>query len=362
MYDIEFFEQVEPLKRQIMSGSHSPGNAAKILDRFEWLRDRQPWLFNLETTNYCNMRCVMCPRTTLMSRKNQWMDHNLFKTIISQTKPQKDESLKKFWSFVMEQYGETPDSRSENQFYFYTVAQHLTLHGYGEPLLDPNLRDRIITCKNNHIPTYFSCTPINIKMDLVHDLMEQGLGVLKFSFDALDDAMAKTIRGKNNDFSHSLENIQSIAELKSKKGYKTRLVVSMIALSGDPDAEQIRREFIDMWKENDVQCYIKNQDNRWYHDEDEECRSKAHYADQYCEFAWTSLSVMANGRVVPCTQDYDAEIFLGDANKQSLAEVWNGLKYEQFRHWHATGTFPKGHKCVDRCDIRKLYQVLECHR
>ncbi len=92
---------------------------------------------------------------------------------------------------------------------------------------------------------------------------------------------------------------------------------------------------------------------------DEALQNKSHYASQYCEFPWTSLTVMSNGNIVPCTQDYDAEMIFGNIKKDSLEDIWNGEKYKEFRQWHIDGSFPKGNKCNERCDLKKIYHYLK---
>ncbi len=358
MYDIDFFEASYDLKRQIVRGDHDLAAAERLLDRFERLRNRKPHLFNVETTNYCNMRCVMCPRTTLMQRKNQWIDNPLFQSILEQITPQDPEKLARFWRFVAAKYGIGAGDRSENHFYFHTISRCLTLHGYGEPLLDRHIVERIAACSERDIPSYFSCTPANITVDKARALMEAGLGVLKFSLDALTDEKQKSIRGRQNDFTNSFQNILDILELKEKHRFATQCVVVMIDLSEEREMVPIVEKFEDLWREKDIYYYVKNQDNRWYFDEDETKVSSSHYNDQYCEFPWISMSVMANGQAVPCTQDYDAEMAMGAVADRSLADIWNGESYQRLRWYHMTGRFPKGHKCNERCDLKKAYQYL----
>ena len=53
------------------------------------------------------------------------------------------------------------------------------------------------------------------------------------------------------------------------------------------------------------------------------------------------------------------EIVLGNVNKSSLEEIWNGKEYEDLRKMHITGKFPKGHKCIEKCDQVKLFEYLK---
>ena len=87
MFDINFFQKVLPYKEQIVAGDFRLSDAESIERELDALRIRKPKVFNIETTNYCNMTCVMCPRTELMTRKNIWIEDDTFLNIINQIKP-----------------------------------------------------------------------------------------------------------------------------------------------------------------------------------------------------------------------------------------------------------------------------------
>ena len=59
-------------------------------------------------------------------------------------------------------------------------------------------------------------------------------------------------------------------------------------------------------------------------------KNNSHYAQQYCEYPWTSSTIMAEGNVVPCTQISNNEIVLGNVNNNSLEEIWNGEKENHY--------------------------------
>ena len=359
MFDINFFQKVAPYKDQIVVGDFRLSDAKAIEQELEALRIKKPKVFNIETTNYCNMKCVMCPRTTLMTRKNIWIEDDTFLKIINQIQPYSNQDLEKFWDFIESEYGLTGDEPNENAFYFHVVSRCVILHGYGEPLLDKNIIERIKVCSERGIPTYFSCVPANLTLERAREVMDAGLTVFKFSIDALDDEWQKKIRGSQNNFNASYSTILEIIDLKETRGYNTLLVPTMIALSGDTTSRQIHSRFMELWKGKDVFAYVKSQDNRWLLEEDASMANRSHYETQYCEFPWTSLTVMADGSVVPCTQDYDTEMVLGNVNEQALKEIWNGKPYKKLRRMHITGEFSEDHKCQKRCDQKKLYQYLK---
>ena len=359
MFDIHFLQNATPYNDKIVAGDFLFSDADEIEKELETLRIRKPQVFNIETTNYCNMKCIMCPRTELMTRKNIWIDDDAFLKIVDQVQPYSNQDLEEFWEFIESEYGLKGDEPTENTFYFHVVSRCVILHGYGEPLLDKNIVERVKLCEERGIPTYFSCTAANLTLERAKAVMDAGLTVFKFSIDALDDEWQKRIRGKQNNFDASYRTILEIIDLKKKEGYKTLLVPCMIALSEATASRQMHSKFMKLWEGKDVFAYVKSQDNRWLLEEDAAMKNRSHYESQYCEYPWTSLTVMADGSVVPCTQDYDTEMILGNVNNKTLEEIWNDTPYENLRRMHITGEFPEGHKCQERCDVKKLYQYLK---
>lgn len=359
MFNIHFFQNTKNLKNNIINGDFKNSDINYILKQLEKLRDKKIHLFNFETSNNCNMKCIMCPRTSAMTRSITTINDEDFERVIKQVKPHDKKDLDNFLNFINEEYGINELSRSENAFYFYVSSTCITLHGYGEPLIDPNIEKRVQICTQNNLPSYFSCVPANINVEKIINLMKNGLTVIKFSIDSLDDIEAKEIRGKKNNYTQAYKKILEILNLKKQMNLQTKIVCTMLDLSTDEKSIEKQKSFIELWKDKDVFAYVKSLDNRWYNDLDKDLQNKSHYASQYCEFPWTSLTVMANGNIVPCTQDYDAEMCFGNIKEKSLEEVWNSKEYEDFRHWHISGNFPKGNKCNEKCDLKKIYHYIK---
>jgi len=359
MYDIDFFKNSNHLKNKITNHKLTESDCGDIIAELDQQRSQKPKIYNIETTNYCNMKCVMCPRTMYMTRKNIWINDLMFEKLTDNIQKYSDKDLNQFFDWVEKDYKQPMTEMSENGFYFSIVSNHLVLHGFGEPFLDKNLIKRIETCTAKNIPTYFSCTPATMTLEKAEKAMMAGLGVLKFSLDALDEKKIKKIRGKRANFEESIEKILHLLEFKKKNNLKTILVPCMIDLSMDSTDTKMHKEFLEFWKDKEVFSYIKSQDNRWLYENNKELKSKSHYSKQYCEYPWLSLSVMADGNVVPCTQISNNELVLGNINESSLEEIWNGKKYKELREMHVTGKFPKNHKCNNHCDMKKLYQYLK---
>jgi hypothetical protein len=55
-------------------------------------------------------------------------------------------------------------------------------------------------------------------------------------------------------------------------------------------------------------------------------------------------------------EDFNNEIVLGNANDESLHDIWNGEKYRAFRMDHFNLT--PGIKCTEQCDMQLIGSFL----
>ena len=129
MYDINFYMKSYPIIKKLESGEHIPKK--ELIDTLEGFRSEQPVIYNIETTNACNMRCKMCPRTTKMDRKITFLKEGYYENILSQIKPHDKELWNEWEIFCTQNYGIKPnDEPSENHFFLYIISKVIQLHGY----------------------------------------------------------------------------------------------------------------------------------------------------------------------------------------------------------------------------------------
>ena len=351
MFDTNFFINTYEIKKEIITNKYSHNDSEYIFDIFEKHRSKTPFIFNIETTNVCNMKCIFCQRPKDLQRKVEHMSMDTFKKIVNQMHPQNKNELE-IWNNFVNKKIRNNNNPSENNFYYDIVSKCVTLHGFGEPLLDPFLPERIMLLSKKNIPTYFSCNPCNIKIDFIKKLFEAGLGYIKFAIDSLDDAESKRLRGNKANFTESYKKILEIINLKEKTNSETVIVTTM--LNSKNNLDEIEK-FLELWKNKNVYTYAKSLDNTWLLKQNEENQkensNQSHYKKQYCESAWISLTILADGTVVPCTQDINASWNFGNINKNTLEEIWNSKKYNNFRKLQLTKDIPNDFMCHSKCDL-----------
>ena len=349
MFDINFVRKSLSLRQRVLRGEHVPN----ILDELEALRSTQPSVFQIETTNACNMSCVMCPRTTLMDRAVSHIDQEVFEQVVDQLPGFTPEELKLWDDYVARHGMKDTLAEDEDYFYHFICSQSVTLHGFGEPLMDNRLVDRIQYCTDKGLRTYLSANPVNIRMKQMDKLGKAGLTYLKFHLDGVTNEDQKHYRGRVDDtYATTQQRILDTLELFEQNGYPTRIILTKLKFNQDDSLDQ---EFLDFWRGRNVFAYIKNQHNRWLYEEENATDNTAEYMQRFCDFPWNSMSILKGGEVVPCPLEYNADLVMGNVKEESLEEIWNGKNYQDLRRMHVTGDFPEGHFCTTQCDFHILH-------
>ena len=340
MFDVNFYMNIHHIVKNISCDKQD------LMDIFEYYRSERPFVYNIETTNACNMKCKMCPRTTRMTRKIETINKDLFVKIIDQLEPPNKIDWAKWKEFVKSEYGIGEDASSENHFFLYIIPKVIQLHGYGDPLLDRNMQEYIQMLHNRGFESYFSCNPANINVAKTLSMFECGLNYIKYSIESTDDSTHKEIRGHASNFTSSFEKIYTLLEEKDKRGYNTIIVITMLDLNRDGQTEEYDK-LLTAFKDLDVYIYIKSEDQQWYR-KDYHGTKSIHWSE-ICKHPWMSMTIKSNGDVAMCMEDYNNEIVLGNAWQQSLYDIWNGDKYTKFRRAHFD--LVNGLKCTEECDM-----------
>jgi radical SAM protein with 4Fe4S-binding SPASM domain len=351
MFDIEFYMKVYDLKKRLMSGEKMEREL--LIEKLESYRSPQPVIYNIETTNACNMRCEMCPRTTMMTRRIETIDLETFEKVINQLTPFSDEQWQRWEEFVLQNYRVERDEMNENHYFLYVIPRVIVLHGYGDPLLDKNMPEFVRMMTERNLPSYFSCNPANINMEKTIQTFENGLDYIKYSIESVDDLRHKEVRGKASNFTESYRKILQLLELKAQKNYQTEIVITMINLNKPWQRDEFER-LQEAFEGMDVYVYLKSQDQQWY--EDNKQKTESIHWIEFCQFPWSSMTIKSNGEAVECVEDFNNEIILGDVKNESLSDIWNGEKYRRFRMDHFD--LSPGIKCTEQCDMQLIGSYL----
>lgn len=339
MIDFSFYHQLE---EKGWENIYNQRNSDDISECLNGITSDLPAVDQIETTNLCNMSCSMCPRPKKMTRPLiRSIRKKLFEKVIDQIEEIEQDKIGR--GLTKEHFMESPPQSLVWPGSMFDVTS-LRLHHFGSPLLDPLLYGRLeYISANTSFDAQLSETVINLTVDKARELFKRKLGRLIIALDATSEEEFKRIRGHSINFPKEVQKIRHIAAMKIAEGHQTELNVQVIKL-----AEANNNDFEESWG-NVEGLEVLHKPFFPYPDIDHTTGiSGDNVFRGGCFFPFTSITILADGRVVPCNSDYNGEIILGDANNDSLGSIWTGDKMKRFREQFIQNTFDKGHLC-NRC-------------
>lgn len=267
-------------------------------------------IFNIELTNRCPMKCVMCPRTHSMTRAQGFMEITLFKKII--------------------------DELAEVNLSFHN-DKVVWLHHFGESLLHPEFELFIRYAAEKGVKTGLSVNPMMLNEKISRTLLDTGLHILYLSLDGHNDESFAKIRGVNNMYETSRINMIRFLELKKENPREMKIILSMIDFSlNEESIEAVKDE----WESHDqIDGFLMKNYTTWDGAVQEienlapdSLREKSkNISTVTCAFPWENMTVTWDGDVVPCCFDYDKKLVLGNAAAHSLSYIWNDTPMRELR-------------------------------
>lgn len=251
----------------------------------------------IETTNQCNLRCSVCPNSTdTVSRKGN-MDLELYECILDQLKGK---------------------------------ANDINLSHRGEPLYHPDLSRMIKMAGDRNLATRIHTNATMMDADKSRELLEAQPDLVSFSFDGYDKESYEAVR-IGGIFEETLANIRTFLSEKQKAKLKKPYTVIQIIEPPDASASYLDKlhEFGRNIRKDGLDKFYVKKPHNWAGNTE----SVSSLAQSYllCTFLYYSMTVLWNGLVCPCPQDWYGTMVLGDLNDQSVEEVWNGEPLRNLR-------------------------------
>ncbi len=257
-----------------------------------------PKVIAIELTNRCNYRCSFCPPFT---RESGFMSEELLKHILDTTVFSND------------------------------IVQ---LHFHGESLLHPKLGKMIALCKKYKLAVGLSTNASILNLEKSKDIISNGLDYLIIAFDGVSKEIYEKYR-VNGNYDKVKKYIIDFLNYKESLGAKTPFVDLNVIKTNE--SVPLIDDYIKFWEKTSVNRItvksfstragqidgsISSEDN-WYFGE----RIKRYP----CDWFWTSVIILWDGRVVPCCHDLEGKLILGDIRKETLQQIWNNDLLQRIR-------------------------------
>ena len=263
----------------------------------------------IETTNLCNYNCKICPRDK-MTRPKVTMDFDHFMNL----------------ALEIEELG----------------ANLISLFGFGEPLLDKNLPDKIQICTELGIDTFITTNASLLDVEMYKQLRDAGLGHLRISIHALTPNNYEDVHGCGFDYDNILlRNIYNYLACNKTDGKPIKTSISVIPMHGET-VEQIRGawehpsvDYLEIWKPHN---WVYGKQYRKVKAKKRTC-GRPHRGP---------VQINADGKMMICCFDFDAHMTVGDTHKNTIEEILKGEAFKKIRIAHETGVVD-GLPC-EHCD------------
>jgi radical SAM protein with 4Fe4S-binding SPASM domain len=289
------------------------GNICERLD-VKQLDDclRFPKYFQIETTRLCNSRCTFCA-IDQWDKSTPFMSANLFNKIASEMADHVD------W------------------------IEYVAVQRAGEPLMDKDIVNKIAKLKKMGIKAVDLSTNASLLTeDKARALIDAGIDDIMFSIDSVEREKYTSVR-IGLDFDTVLKNIRTFIRIREEMNPDIIVRVRGVT-TFDPESEEGRSE-LESWekfwnplKKEQDRIYMKRAHN-WGNQLFGENLPEEGMRDIYhpCVLPWSTMHVTAMGTVPLCPQDYDAKMNIGDVNKDTIQDIWQGANWEKIREQHRTG-------------------------
>lgn len=280
----------------------------------ELQRTTHPHIHQIEPTNHCPYRCIMCPRHKYMTRTLGFMDFDLYAKVI-------------------DEYSTYPEP---------VRSKEIELFHFGESLLHPRLSEMVAYASGRDLNMTLSVNAPDLKPELSESLLKAGAFKIIISIDGHDDETYRQIRGPRADFALACEHVEHLIRTHRGLDSSTEILVRMIEMNANRDQVE---EFVEHWRQEGISTEVR-EFFPWGEPEMAELGEFRSYPKNMpCPFPWQYLVVQWNGDVVPCCRDYNSEIAVGNVREQTLEEIWNGPACRALRRQHETGFFKDNETC-----------------
>jgi len=259
----------------------------------------------IENCSLCNSRCIICPREK-MTRKQMVMSNEKFENLV-------DQSVE-------------------------LGAETISVFGYGEPLLDKGIVDKIRYCNLKGLKTFITTNASLLNVDMAHNLLKAGLRHIRFSVHGIYDKYEKVHRGlKWNDTARNIGNFTAMSRTKFPN--QCKISISIIPMH-DENIDEIKH----IWRKFDIEIW---KPHNW--GGSREYRKLTKERKKTCGRPFSGpVQILADGKMIVCCFDPDGIMVVGDTNKNTIKEILKSDSFNFIRSRHESGDM-SGLLC-ENCD------------
>jgi sulfatase maturation enzyme AslB (radical SAM superfamily) len=221
-------------------------------------------------------------------------------------------------------------------------AKIISIFGFGEPLLDPGISKKVAYCSGKGLETFITTNGSLLTYKMARMLRWANLTKIRISLHGTGENYDSVHRGLN--FQKFTRNLTSFIDVNKDRQIQSEL--TMMPLNGEP-VNAIRRRWegaldhLEIWHPHNWGSTKKYR--------------KLKRKLKTCGRPFSGpVQINADGKMMVCCFDFNAEMTVGDTYKDSIESILKGKKFKAIRDKHRTGVL-KGLPC-ENCDQLNEYE------
>lgn len=264
-------------------------------------------------TNLCNANCIMCPH-----KKFREMNYDAVKIM------------------PMELYKKT--LRDAKDF-----VKQIIFTG-GEPLLDPNIFERIWYAKGiapQATLLFFTNGTLLHKNNNIQKLLQSPLDSITVSLDATTREDYENVRLQLS-YQQLINNVKNLYSKKCQSGAKQLIRFSILALKANEKSHQVffkeMKDFADVLELNNPHNFAGLVD----------VEVKYAYISKKrfpCYYLWSRMTIPPDGMISICGYDFVKGHIVGSLYDKTVMEIWNAETFKSVRDFHLQGKYDNIKMC-----------------
>lgn len=269
-----------------------------------------PYSVHIDVCSLCNFKCSFCFQAdedaiNKKGLKRGLMDFELFKKIVDDSACFKDKFKK----------------------------VKIGLHG--EPTMHPELPQMIGYLKSRDvteiIELFTNGSLLNPKLNKA--IIDAGLSRINISVEGLGSEKYKEVTGAKIDMDEFVKNIKDLYDIRNN----CRIYIKIVDVNlSNQDKDKFYNTFGDICDE----IFIENVVPQWAEINKFGLKTTGMYGQKIkkykyvCPFLFMYLHFNFDGTASGCTLDWGREVLIGDVNKESVSEIWQGKRLKDLQIAH----------------------------
>lgn len=258
----------------------------------------RPTLLVIGLTNACNLKCSFCFQSEqgahhLENRGERFMTKETFLKILDEAK-----GLCDFIEFGL----------------------------FGEPLMHPNIIEFASIAKKRGFHLTIDSNSTLYTSAMAEAFVKASVNSVVFSIDGTNEEEYEAVR-KGALFKDVKKSLELLKLSKEKQKSKLPLLIARGLEIEQKTSKKHKKWMSKLGFQHILFSPLQNWSGLF---------SKAEEKKSKCTFPWLIMSIDSDGEILPCCEDYNAKLSMGNVQKDNLTSIWNSKNWVKLRKVHSS--------------------------